>query len=896
MQKRHYTCCLLVLAALFSLSACQPTTLNKSQNTQHTQRSYTPYLHNDFANFRKQQILDVDYQLAIQLDAERAVFNGEVTLDFTLTRGNRAPVTVDFYSGKVHQVQVNGATVAVDYSQWFFALPANLFKSGRNQIVIIYEAPYSTLGEGLHRYQDKQTGNVYLYTNFEPFSANKFFPHFDQPNLKARYTLEVTAPAPWQVISATRETDVTHDGDIKRWSFPQTAKIPSYIFPLHAGNYVVWEDNSRAIPLRLFAREELAEYVVPSEWFNYTHASFDFFNEYFEFPYPFGKYDQVIVPEFNWGAMENLAAVTFAEKFVTRGTRTEAEKISLSSVIAHEMAHMWFGNITTMDWWNGLWLNESFATYMAFLAIARTEQVEGTWETFYSRIKQWAYVTDQQVTTHAIELPVNTTSEAFSNFDGITYGKGASVLKQLPHYLGEENFRRGVANYLKKFDYSNTTLNDFVSELGKASDKDLTEWTKKWLFETGLNSIQAHYSCTPNGRLLKQLSLEQTAPAAYPMLREQTVQIGLFRIAKARNTASVLTKIPVTYRGANTQVEIPEQTPCPDLIYPNLDDWGYVKVLLDRNSRETLTQHLAAFEDDALRLMLWETFWDGVQDARLPLTEHVSFALQNLATETNLKIIERVANTLDWSYDYFSALATPAKTFKVQRQAIEEFFWHQTHTRDAETDRKKIMFEKFIATAHTEKALDNLRGLLRSYQSVPGLTIDQDLRWQMLLRLNQFEHRDYAVLTADEVKRDSSQRGIQSALAAEAIRPDSEIKQLWLERIFTQDKTYSLDQQRTVMQNLFPVEQHHFRAQFSSEIIERSGTMASSTDDQTLKNIGTYLAPNTCTHASADQLAAVKDQLAELRPILGKSYRIAHHENLRCLQIGELLWARDPAR
>lgn len=885
MQKHHNTCYLVLLAALLVLSACQPTTFHR---THHTQRSDNPYLGNDFASFRKKQIVDVDYQLAIQLDAEREIFNGQVTLNFELASGNNDPITIDFYSGKIHQVKVNGEQVAVDYEQWFFTLPAALFNPGKNKVEVAYETKYSTLGEGLHRYQDKQTGNVYLYTNFEPFSANKFFPHFDQPNLKARYTLTVTAPARWHVISATRETDVTQVGDVRHWAFPQTAKIPSYIFPLHAGDYVVWEDNSGVVPLRLFARKELAEYVVPSEWFNYTHASFEFFNEYFEFPYPFGKYDQLIVPEFNWGAMENLGAVTFSEKFVTRGTRTEAEKISLSSVIAHEMAHMWFGNITTMDWWNGLWLNESFATYMAYLAIARTGQVEGAWETFYSRIKQWAYLTDQQVTTHPIELPVNTTSEAFSNFDGITYGKGASVLKQLPHYLGEENFRRGVANYLKKFSYSNTTLDDFVNELGKASDKDLTEWTKTWLFETGLNSIQAHYSCTPDRQWLNQLSLAQTAPKNYPTLREQTVQVGLFRIDD-KNEAVTLARIPVTYRGANTRVDIPAQTPCPDLIYPNLDDWGYVKVLLDHASRATLTQHLSAFKDDSLRLMLWETFWDGVQDAHIPLTTHVDFALQNLAVETNLKIIERVANTLDWSYDYFTALAAPDKNFQFERQAIEEFFWQQTHTRNAETDRKKIFFEKFIVTAHTEKALDNLRSLLHEHQTVPGLKIDQDLRWQILLRLNQFEHRDYAALSADEMNRDNSQRGIQSALAAEAIRPDPEVKQLWLERIFTQDKTHSLDQQRTVMQNLFPVEQNGLRAQFSSLILSRSGSMDASTDDQSFKNIGTYLAPNTCTRTSANQLAAVKDQLTEQRPILGKSYRIAHHENLRCLRIGELM-------
>jgi aminopeptidase N len=510
-------------------------------------------------------------------------------------------------------------------------------------------------------------------------------------------------------------------------------------------------------------------------------------------------------------------------------------------------------------------------------------------ETFYSRIKQWAYTSDQEATTHAIELPVSTTSEAFSNFDGITYGKGASVLKQLPHYLGEENFRRGVARYLRKHAYSNTTLDDFIGELGRAADKDLTNWTRQWLFETGLNTLQARFNCSADGKWLSQLRLEQSAPAEYPTLREQTIQIGLFTIDQLTNQAVTQAIIPVTYTGASTAVPFAANTPCPDLIYPNLDDWGYVKVILDNESHTTLMQHMAAFKDDGLRLMLWETLWEAVQDTRLPLSTYSNFAPKLLAAETNSKIIERVANTLSWSYEYFTLLTNTEQDYNDQRRRIENFFAQEILTRTNETDRQKLFFQQFIASAHTEARLGYLRALLLKQEVVSGLTLDQDLRWQILLRLNQFDYRDYVTLTEVETKADTSQRGIQSALAADAIRPNAVVKQIWLDQIFARDSHYSLDQIRTVMQHLFPVEQSGLRAQFSEQIITRSSALDSATDDQTMKNISTYLAPNTCTQASAAQLAAVKDTLAELRPILGKNYRIAHHNNLRCLRVGELL-------
>ncbi len=330
--------------------------------------------------------------------------------------------------------------------------------------------------------------------------------------------------------------------------------------------------------------------------------------------------------------------VGFKETFISRGEKSTNQRMGLANVIAHEMAHMWFGDLVTMDWWNGLWLNESFATYMANLALAKNSDFDNVWDKFYSGTKQWAYSTDKSVNTHAIELPVPTTGDAFTNFDGITYGKGASVLKQIPQYLGEENFRIGVSNYLKKYAYQNTTLDDFMGELGKAANKDLSQWTDSWLYKAGLNTIDANFSCDNNR--ITHLTLRQSAPEEYPTLREQRVQVGLYRLQDS--TVQLTDTLAVTYSGKETEIPDAVGKLCPDLVYPNKDDWGYVQVNLDNKSLATARQHINQFESPTLRLMLWQSLFDSVEDAKLPAHQYVDFALNNIAGETDYNVSRKV--------------------------------------------------------------------------------------------------------------------------------------------------------------------------------------------------------------------------------------------------------------
>ncbi|MCC7440834.1 MAG: aminopeptidase N, partial [Bdellovibrionales bacterium] len=484
------------------------------------------------ALYRSERVSDVRYELSFELERTSTeagatpVFGGKAVVRFKL----KAPaegLTLDFVGGTQAAAVVNGTPLGEEtYNGKFIALPAQALKVGENEAAVEFTHPYSSSGAGLYRFVDPEDKRVYVYTDFEPFDANQLFPCFDQPDLKATYLAEVSAPASWTVVSASRETEATdlpavegQKGEARKlWKFPVTSRFSTYIFPLHAGPYKIWTADEPAtgtvegetIPLRLFARQSLARYVRPDDWFPATRQGFAFFQEYFASPYPFGKYDQLIVPDFNSGAMENVAAVTFSERYVKRGVPTRDDREGLAEVILHEMAHMWFGNLVTMKWWDDLWLNESFATFMAYLAAAEATEFTDIWQGFFDDTKQWAYWEDQLVTTHPIVAEVPDTSQAFANFDGITYGKGASALKQLSFLLSPPKFRDGVRAYMKKHAFQNTAMSDFMDSLSAASGTPLSGWTQSWLRTAGVNTISVDHAC--EGGKITRFLLTQSAP------------------------------------------------------------------------------------------------------------------------------------------------------------------------------------------------------------------------------------------------------------------------------------------------------------------------------------------------------------------------------------------------
>ncbi|MEZ4818462.1 MAG: aminopeptidase N [Bdellovibrionota bacterium] len=592
-----------------------------------------------YASYRSAHVSQVDYILELAFTKEGKTFAGKNQITFNLD----APIqnlSLDYNDGVIRSLILNGKELQPQFNGYYIDLPIEQLQTGKNQVTIEYVGNYATDGSGLYYFKDPEDGRQYLYSNFEPYDANQLFPCFDQPDLKASYTLTVDAPKQWTVISADRETAIkAKNTTTQTWTFPQSKRFSTYIFPLHLGDYkeIAIKDYQN-IELRLFARHALAKYVKAKDWESATLHGFQFFQTYFDFPYPFSKYDQILVPDFNAGAMENVGAVTFAENRVSRGEKTQRDRFRLSNTILHEMAHMWFGNLVTMKWWNDLWLNESFATFAAYIANSTNPDFPDTWKQF-TDIKQWAYDTDAQVTTHPIEAHMPSSDDAFANFDGITYGKGAASLQQLFYLIGEDAFRDGMRTYFKKHAWSNTVRTDFTNALATQTDLDLNTWSKQWLQTAGTNTLASNYTCK-EGKI-DTFIIEQSAP-------EDSTQLRMHRNEGALLDTSfnVYKTAPQLIKGKTTRVSTFEGQPCPALVLLNANDKDFVRVALDEKSIAFLHDNISSIPSETLRANLWATLWDMTKKNKLGITAYTDMVDSHLPQEKDIVVARAIVTTL----------------------------------------------------------------------------------------------------------------------------------------------------------------------------------------------------------------------------------------------------------
>jgi aminopeptidase N len=757
-----------------------------------------------------------------------------------------------------------------------------MLKQGQNTVTVEFTRKHSTNGEGLHRFKDPVDGKVYLYSHFEPAAAQQMFALFDQPDLKATFELTVSAPNDWTVFSATREATTTQKGDTTLWHFPKTLTLSPYNFSMHAGPYTMWQDNSGKYPLRLFARQSVAKQITPEHWFTYTKQGFEFFDEYFGINYPFIKYDQVLVPDFLYGAMENSAAVTFAEKsFLTNGEMSQSRRQRLASVIMHEMAHQWFGNLATMKWWNGLWLNESFAAFMATLATNEATEFNNAWRSFYAGGKQAAYNADQRVTTHPIEVPVFSTANAFDNIDAITYSKGASVLNQLRHLLGEKTFQQGIHNYLKDNAYKNAILDDFINSLAKASAKDLSEWQQDWLYQAGVNTIEANYQCE-QGKITS-FELLQSADESQPTLREQKIQLALFN---ATHPGFKLTnKMAVIYKGSNTSVDELIGVACPDLVYPNYQDWAFVKVNLDKRSFATTQKALAQIQDPLLRSMLWQSLWDSVRDGKLPLNEYLTVALANAPLEQDYTTLGQVLDQLAAANVYLNkGLGSQNDYVKDIALQLEDITWQSTLANSDNKNMQRRWFNSYVSLAHSPEALDNLYKLLTAQHSLENLSISQDIRWDIIAQLSRFQHEKSIELINHELTLDRSDTGEKSAIYARVIAPKIQIKSDWLAKIQQKNSELPFSKLRTAMSALYPSEQNELNEQSAEQRMSSLATIDQNNGPVFMRSYSNLI-PATCSEVSVARLEKALVELTSLSASTQRSLLIKNQEDKRCLMI-----------
>ncbi|HXO24077.1 MAG TPA: aminopeptidase N, partial [Streptosporangiaceae bacterium] len=484
----------------------------------------TSNLTRDEAAVRSALITVASYHVDLDLAGGDEVFGSVSVIRFDCA----APGSTSFINltaPAVREINLNGEQISLDAFDGDRITLTGLAAS--NVLRIVADCAYSRSGEGLHRFTDPADGRVYLYSDLETFDAHRVYACFDQPDMKATYELAVTAPADWLVVSNMAPESSIADGEALRWHFPPTPVVPTYITAVAAGPYHVVRDEHDGIPLGVFCRQSLAEYLDPGEILEVTRQGFDFYHNSFGIKYPFEKYDQLFVPEFKEGAMENAGCVTFLESYIFRSRVTDFAREARGETILHEMAHMWFGDLVTMRWWDDLWLNESFATWAGTLAQAEATRWTSAWTTFAQLYKSWAYRQDQLPSTHPIAADIGDIEAVEVNFDGITYAKGASVLKQLVAYVGRENFLAGVRKYFAAHAWGNATLADLLSALEETSGRDLASWSREWLQTAGVNTLRPSYAVDSEGRFT-EFAVEQEAAPSHPLLRSHRIAIGLY--------------------------------------------------------------------------------------------------------------------------------------------------------------------------------------------------------------------------------------------------------------------------------------------------------------------------------------------------------------------------------
>ncbi|WP_069765757.1 aminopeptidase N [Streptomyces sp. LUP47B] len=646
-----------------------------------------------------------------------------------------------------------------------------------NELVVDAQCAYSRTGEGMHRFVDPEDGEVYLYTQYEPADSRRVFANFEQPDLKAPFRFEVRAPEGWVVWS----NGVGSESD-GVWRFAETKPISTYITCVVAGPYHyvtdsyerVFEDGTRLeIPLGALCRKGLAPHFDSDDVFLVTKQGLDFFHDHFDYPYPFGKYDQAFVPEYNLGAMENPGLVTFREEFIFRGKVTRASYEGRANVILHEMAHMWFGDLVTMVWWDDLWLKESFADFMGTFANVGATRFKDAWITFANRRKAWAYRADQLPSTHPITADIRDLQDAKLNFDGITYAKGASVLKQLVAYVGQDAFLEGARRYFKRHAYGNTRLGDLLSVLEETSGRDMGAWARSWLQTAGVNSLTPQVLLSAEGRV-DELAVVQEADESHPELRPHRVAVGLYR-RTPEGALERYARAEVDVDGPRTVVAELAGAEAPELVLVNDDDLTYCKTRFDAGSLETLKSGLGDLTDPLARALCWSALWNMTRDALLPAREFIDIVLRFAGRESDIGVLQMLHAWAESALVHYVAPEGREQAGALLAEGAER----ELLAAGPGSEQQLAWARFFARTAESPAGLDLLQGLLDGTATIDGLDVDQELRWAFLQPLTVWGLADEKALAA-ELARDDTASGKRHQVRCLAARPSEAVKaQAW---------------------------------------------------------------------------------------------------------------------
>ena len=717
-------------------------------------------------------VIAVDhYDVTLDLTTSDTTFRSTTTVTFTSAEPGTATF-IDLIAPSVQAITLNGEPLdpATHFDGVRVAVPTT---AESNTLTVDATAAYMNTGEGLHRFTDPVDGEVYLYSQFEVADCRRMFAVFEQPDLKATFAFTVTAPEHWQVVSNSPTPEPTPAGaGAATWAFSPTARMSCYITALIAGPYAVVRDEVQTrkgtVPMGIFCRQSLLKHLDADHIFDCTKLGFAFFEEEFDYEYPFEKYDQLFTPEYNMGAMENAGAVTIAETYIFRSKVSDAVVERRALTILHELAHMWFGDLVTMKWWNDLWLNESFAEWASTTCQAEVTEWSTAWTTFGTSEKAWAYRQDQLSSTHPIVAPIRDLEDVEVNFDGITYAKGASVLKQLVAYVGREPFTAGLRAYFAKHAWGNTTLEDLLRELEATSGRDLGSWSKLWLETAGVNTLRPVVETDDQG-LISSARITQSFAEGFETLRPHRLAVGLYTI---EGDALVRThRIELDVDGESTALPQLIGRPAPDLLLVNDDDLAYAKIRLDERSLGTALAHPRGFQDSLPRALVLGAAWDMTRDAEMSARDFAALVLASLPGETDSTLLRVLLGQLQVALHLYVA---PAHRDEALAGAVRDLR-ALAESAAPGSDAQLQLVGAYVALQSGGDDAAYLRGLLDGTQVLDGLAVDTDMRWRLLISLAACGEATAADIDAEQA-RDNTATGRERAEQARASFPTAEAK------------------------------------------------------------------------------------------------------------------------
>ena len=860
--------CLLGVMSLF-ISACQSTATPKQDPVINQSHSISAQQ----ALQRTKRISDLDYQLNLTLTHPRE-FSGNAIISFNLS-DTEQPLALDFNQANVTSFTINGSKVYPNYDGKRLSISAALLSSGRNQISLQFHKPYSHTEQGLIQYTDPADGNIYLYSHFLPSSAQMMVPQFDQPDLKAIYHLTVTAPNDWTVISASTSNAQIKGELVTQWQFKATKPISPHSFSLHAGPYKQWQAILNELPITLYARQSIANQVDSTLWLEQTRHAIVFYQEQLGVPYPFSKYDQLLVPKLPQNMMANAAISTFEESML--------EKEQVHFLVSRALAEQWFSNLVTLRWWDDLWLSQSLATFMANKALAAEPNAPANYQDKYS-----FYQIDERDNSQPIETAVTSSQQLDEGVKPNTIKKGVALLNQLNFLLGDKAFNKGLNQYLNQYQFSSANLHEFMASLSASAKRPLDNWATDWFYRSGANRIEVQYQCSNNR--ISQFSLHQDPSKGNSVLREQKVKLGLFTIGRQALHPNLIST--VTYDGKTTNIKRLQGIRCPDLVFPNYQDFGYVRVKLDPRSLETALIHLHKIEDPQLRLMLWQTLWNGVLEGELALNRFLGSVLINAPSEQDPVVLNQLLDKLKQAKALLEQMSPNQQSYSQKALlALEQMSLRLTMTQ-THAKTKALWFDAYINFATSHNAKQHLAALLSGTEKLNGINLDQKQRWAMIIHLNRYDHAGAQQLLLKEKQADKSTIADKYAMSAEVVQPKATQKRQWFERVqqhSADSDPLMLDKLTLVMRQLYPSEQKALSQATAEQRLAELIEVDKRNSPDFMRVYTQYLLPMNCSYSGVARLTRILNNGSNLSQVTQMGLERAVQAEKQCLLVQEHL-------